>query len=74
VDKGAVILDVPGFITVIMSHETRKRLLPIVIVVEKIPVDTHTIGKQGGHGHAREIWEYRQVSVSDGCKRWIGQF
>src|SRR5262245_26786079 len=66
VDKGAVILDVPRPIGVILGQKTVEGLLPIVIVVEKVPVDTDTIVKQSGHGHVGEVRERRQIGLGHG--------
>ena len=38
-DKGAVILDLPGFIVLILCHEALERQLAVVIVVEEIFLD-----------------------------------
>ena len=74
VDKRAVVLDVPGWIMAIVGHETGERLLPIRIIVEKISVETHAIGKQGGHGNAGQIREGGQVAGGKSHERWISQF
>jgi hypothetical protein len=39
VDKGAVILDLPGFIVLIWCQEALERQLAVVIVVEEIFLD-----------------------------------
>src|SRR6516165_6842220 len=55
VDKGSVILDVPRPIGVILGQKTVEGLLPILIVVEKVPMDTDTLVKQGRHGYVGEV-------------------
>ena len=48
-DKGTVLLDLPGFIVLILCHEALKRQLAVVIVVEKIFLDICPLLKESSY-------------------------
>src|SRR5262245_57325524 len=68
VDKGAVIFHVPGWITAVLGYETEERQLAIVIVVEKIPVDTHAVVEQGTNRYRCEVWQRGEIAGSNSQK------
>ena len=73
-DKGAVILDLPGFIVLILCHEALERQLAVVIVVEEIFLDIGPLLKESGYRNPGQRRERRKVRVRDHPESRIGEF
>ena len=73
-DKGAVILDLPGFIVLILCHEALERQLAVGIVVEEIFLDIGPLLKESGYRNPGQSRERRKVCICDRPERGIGEF
>ena len=73
-DKGAVVLDLPGFIVVILGEEALERQFAVVIVVEEIFLDISLLLKESGYRNPGQSRERGQVRVRDRPERGIGKF
>ena len=73
-DKGAVILALPGFIVLILGQEALERQFAIVIIVEELFLDIGLLLQEPGYRNPGQSRERRKVSIRDRPKRGIGEF